>query len=120
MRIPLLLLFASSFVFGQESDTSVTYKRGYGPKIVGTCSEGGHYTYSATDTVLEWEHVYLNGVLDSATAWYGTGKLWSQTQYVLGIRHGKHVVFKENGEDVDYIQFYKKGILIREKNNKDD
>ena len=80
---------------------SVEVKRGYGPKLIGYGEEGNEI-YNKDERVLEWEEIYVHGVLDSSTEWFGTGKLWSQTQYKNGVRHGIHKVYK----GIDYIHYY--------------
>jgi antitoxin component YwqK of YwqJK toxin-antitoxin module len=66
------------------------------------------------EQVLESERIYVHGVLDSSTEWFGTGKLWSQTQYKNGKRHGIHKVYSKDGKTIDYIQYYESGESIKE------
>ena len=63
------------------------------------------------DSVIEVERIYINGVLDSSTEFYGTGNLWFQTQYKDGIRHGNHVCYNED-KTVKYTQVYENDSLI--------
>ena len=84
---------------------SIEVKRGYGPKFLGHGKEGNEI-YNKDEKVLEWEKIYVHGVLDSSTSWFGTGKLWSQTQYENGIRNGIHKVYKRDGKTINYIHYY--------------
>ena len=91
----------------------ITYKRGYGPKLIGEVYDGNRIIEKySNDTILNYEHIYVNGKLDSSTAWYGTGKLWSKTQYKDGVRHGNHIVYNEDGTTLKYVQIYNNDSLI--------
>ena len=92
---------------------SVEVKRGYGPKLLGHGEEGNEL-YNMDEQVLESEKIYVHGVLDSSTEWFGTGKLWSQTQYKNGKRHGIHKVYNKDGKTIDYIQYYENGERMKE------
>ena len=114
-KLLLILLCIPMIGLGQETENTISYKRGYGPKIIECFDDQRFCRYSKTDSIVEWESLYINGVLDSLTAWYNPGGLWSQTQYLHGLRNGKHIVYKDGG-GLQYIQIYKNGILVEESN----
>jgi len=96
-----------------KSDLNVTYERVYGPRLIEYGWDGNrrYERYDKNDSVLEYERIYVNGVLDSSTEFYSTGELWFQTEYKEGVRHGKHICYNED-KTIKYIQFYKNGVLI--------
>ena len=124
----IFLFFISSFILGCDfqknnnlnkkqnnikSDLNVTYERVYGPRLIEYGWDGNrrYERYDKNDSVLEYERIYVNGVLDSSTEFYSTGELWFQTEYKEGVRHGKHICYNED-KTIKYIQFYKNGVLI--------
>jgi len=128
MRNIIFLFFISSFILGCDfqknnnlnkkqnnikSDLNVTYERVYGPRLIEYGWDGNrrYERYDKNDSVLEYERIYVNGVLDSSTEFYSTGELWFQTEYKEGVRHGKHICYNED-KTIKYIQFYKNGVLI--------
>ena len=96
-----------------KSDLNVTYERVYGPRLIEYGWDGNrrYERYDKNDSVLDYERIYVNGVLDSSTEFYSTGELWFQTEYKEGVRHGKHICYNED-KTIKYIQFYKNGVLI--------
>ena len=128
MRNIIFIFFILSFILGCDfqknnnlnkkqnnikSDLNVTYERVYGPRLIEYGWDGNrrYERYDKNDSVLEYERIYVNGVLDSSTEFYSTGELWFQTEYKEGVRHGKHICYNED-KTIKYIQFYKNGVLI--------
>ena len=96
-----------------KSDLNITYERFYGPRLIEEGWDGNrrYERYDKNDSVLEYERIYINGVLDSSTEFYSTGELWFQTEYKEGLRHGKHICYNED-KTIKYIQFYENGVLV--------
>ena len=118
MKKLLLILLCFPFIgFGQvykeKINDSITIVKGYGPKLISyEIIDGEMYEkYDLKDSVLEYEHIYLNNKLDSTTSFYGTGELWCQSQYVNGRRNGNHICYYEDGT-IRYKQIYLNGILV--------
>ena len=97
----------------KESNLNITYERFYGPRLIEEGWDGNrrYERYDNNDSVLEYERIYINGVLDSSTEFYSTGELWFQTEYKEGLRHGKHICYNED-KTIKYIQFYENGVLV--------
>ena len=121
MKQLLLILFCLPMVgFGQvykqKVNDSIYIERGYGPKLIHSEIIDGRIVekYDLKDSVLEYEHIYLNNKLDSTTSFYGTGELWFQSQYVNGRRNGNHICYYEDGT-IKYKQIYLNGILVNTK-----
>ena len=105
-------------VYKQKVNDSINIVRGYAPKLISSEIIDGRIfeKYDKQDSVMEYEHIYLNNQLDSTTSFYGTGKLWFQTQYSIGKRNGKHICYYEDGKTIRYKQFYLKDSLISQIN----
>ena len=105
------------FTISCNEKPSIKVERTYGPKLLEIVEDGDRYyeVYHPTDTIIEYEKIYLDGKLDSLTEWGNDGILWSQTKYKNGLRHGKHIVYdlNESGE-IKYIQYYENDQLLRE------
>ena len=116
-KLLLILLCLPMIGFGQlykeKINDSITIVKGYGPKLISyEIIDGEIYEkYDLKDSVLEYEHIYLNNKLDSTTSFYGTGELWFQSQYVNGRRNGNHICYYEDGR-IKYKQIYLNGILV--------
>ena len=116
-KLLLILLCLPMIGFGQlykeKINDSITIIKGYGPKLISYEIIDGeiHEKYDLKDSVLEYEHIYLNNKLDSTTSFYGTGELWFQSQYVNGRRNGNHICYYEDGT-IKYKQIYLNGILV--------
>lgn len=98
----------------KENKIKVTYERGYGPKLIQYVWEGDHRSekYDMNDSVLNYERIYINGVLDSSTEFYGNGNLWFQTEYTNGVRDGKHICYNEDTTTIKDIQVYENDTLV--------
>ena len=116
-KLLLILLSLPMIGFGQvykeKVNDSITIVKGYGPKLISNeIIDGEMYEkYDLKDSVLEYEHIYLNNKLDSITSFYGTGELWFQSQYVNGKRNGNHICYYKDGT-IKYKQIYLNGILV--------
>lgn len=98
----------------QENKIKITYERGYGPKLIDYVWDGDRRSekYDMNDSVLNYERIYINGVLDSSTEFYGNGNLWFQTQYNKGVRDGNHICYNEDDTTIKYIQIYENDSLV--------
>ena len=116
-KLLLILLCLPMIGFGQvykeKINDSITIVKGYGPKLISYEIIDGERNerYDLEDSILEYEHIYLNNKLDSTTSFYGTGELWFQSQYVNGRRNGNHICYYEDGT-IRYKQIYLNGILV--------
>ena len=100
-------------VYKQKINDSIYIERGYGPKLIYSEILDGRIVekYHLKDSVLEYEHIYLNNKLDSTTSFYSTGELWFQSQYDNGRRNGNHICYYEDGS-IRYKQIYLNGVLV--------
>ena len=114
----LLIISSIIILFSCNSDNDkITYERLYGPKFIEYILYGGlRERYDMNDSVLTHEKIYVNGVLDSSTEFYCSGKLWFQTQYKNGLRHGNHFCYIEDGKTLRYVSVYENDSLISSKN----
>ena len=115
----LLILISIVILFSCNSNNDkITYERAYGPKFIKYVLDGDRLSerYNKNDSVVEFERIYVNGVLDSMTQFYGTGKLWFQTQYKNGLRHGNLFCYIEDGKTLRYVSVYENDSLISSKN----
>ena len=116
-KLQLILLCVLLIGFGQvykkKFNDSIYIERGYGQKLIYTEIIDGRIVekYDLKDSVLEYEHIYLNNKLDSTTSFYGTGELWFQSQYDNGRRNGNHICYYEDGT-IRYKQIYHNGFLV--------
>ena len=116
-KLLLILLCLPMIGFGQvykeKINDSITIVKGYGPKLISyEIIDGERYErYDLEDSILEYEHIYLNNKLDSTTSFYGTGELWFQSQYDNGRRNGNHICYYQDGT-IRYKQIYLNGVLV--------
>lgn len=114
--VKYLLSISSIIIFFScnSNNDKITYERFYGPKFIEYAWDGNrrYEIYNTNDSVVEMERIYVNGVLDSTTEYWGTGDLWFQTQYKNGIRHGNHFCYYEDGKTLQYAQVYDNDSLI--------
>ena len=116
-KLLLILLCLPMIGFGQvykqKVNDSIYIERGYGPKLTYSEIINGRIVekYDLKDSVLEYEHIYLNNKLDSTTSFYSTGELWFQSQYDNGRRNGNHICYYEDGS-IRYKQIYLNGVLV--------
>lgn len=118
MKVLKTLSILSLFVIGSiscENKASVKVERVYGPKLIEIKQDGNrsYEVYHPTDSVIEFEKIYLNEQLDSVTEWGNDGVLWFQTDYKYGLRHGKHIGYDPKGSGkILYIYHYENGELV--------
>ena len=111
-----ILIILIAFSISCKKAPNVRIERTYGPKLLEIKQDGNRTSeiYHPTDSVIEFEKIYINGKLDSVTEWGNDGVLWFQTKYKNGLRHGKHIGYNHNGNgEIWYIHYYEFDQLVR-------